>query len=100
MLCQIRQCHTNGPLSYKQIPQSDKNLLVGMVDDELVSADALKQLAAKIAKAGRTVSQNLIVVQSAGEKIDDSAKAMRSALGWKRDGQCLNSIPETVQSWS
>ena len=30
---------------------SIENLLVGMVDDELVSADALKQLAAKIAKA-------------------------------------------------
>ncbi len=30
---------------------SIENLLVGMVDDELVSADKLKQLAAKIAKA-------------------------------------------------
>lgn len=30
---------------------SIENLLLGMVDDELVSADALKQLAAKIAKA-------------------------------------------------
>lgn len=33
---------------------SIEDLLVGMVDDELVSADTLKQLAAKIAKAEAT----------------------------------------------